>query len=404
MDLFDVLLLDIILILFPILIYIIYMYSNINLSNITKSSFLNLSLISSFFLITKYSNSEFYIVNYSILSIIILILYIKNQYINAIILTTFLIVIYYIFFNIIVFFPYFLLILLYLIKLKTKMSDLIFIDIFLFIQLFFFIISNKRNINFNTLFLLLAAYLSVYIIYLLFKSCEHIIQYHIEFKKLQQERQIRLSLFKITHEIKNPIAVCKGYLDMLNVNNETQVRKYIPIIKSEIDRLLVLLQDFMLVNSESLEVDIMDINMLLEEVTYKLKPMLDEKNIKLVCSLIDDEVYINGDYKRLSQVFLNLIKNSIEAIPEDRKGVIKLKNGIFDNELHIFIEDNGVGISDKTMRKMKEPFYTTKVHGTGLGVSLSDEIIKAHNGMLDYYSEEGYKTKTTVKLPLFKET
>ena len=97
-------------------------------------------------------------------------------------------------------------------------------------------------------------------------------------KILQKEKQIRLSLFKVTHEIKNPIAVCKGYLDMLNVNNKEQVSKYIPIIKSEIERLLTLLEDFMLVNKNNVDLDIMDINLLLEEVTDKLKPLLDENS------------------------------------------------------------------------------------------------------------------------------
>ena len=222
-----------------------------------------------------------------------------------------------------------------------------------------------------------------------------------DYKELQQEKQIRLSLFKITHEIKNPIAVCRGYLDMLDINNEKQVRKYIPIIQSEIERLLVLLEDFMLVNSENINCDIMDINMLLEEVVGKLKPLLEEKNIKLNLDLIDDEIYINGDYKRLSQVFINLVKNSIEAIQD--KGLISIKNIISNNILKIIIEDNGIGISKDVLKRMKEPFYTTKVRGTGLGVSLSNEIIKAHKGSLNYESIVGLGTKTIILIPIDEE-
>lgn len=401
MDLFDCLFLNIMLILFPLLIYIIYLCYNKNLNDKMKNSLLNLAAISSFFLLYKYSNYEYFMINYLITSIIVLILFIYNHYICANILTLFIIIIYYNYFSFLCFFPYLLLNILYIFKNIRKISDLVFIDLFILIQCIFFIISNHFNLN--NILVLLCSNLVIYIIYFLFQSGENIIKHHMEFKKLQQEKQIRLSLFKITHEIKNPIAVCKGYLDMLNINNEEQVRKYIPIIKSEIERLLTLLQDFLLVNRENIEFDIMDINLLLEDVINKLKPMLDDRKIKLECNLIDDDIYINGDYKRLSQVLINLLKNSIEAIPERRDGIIKINNKIKNNQIDISIIDNGVGISEKTMKRMKEPFYTTKVRGTGLGVSLSDEILKAHNGYLKYESEEGIKTKTIIKLPLYKE-
>ena len=69
--------------------------------------------------------------------------------------------------------------------------------------------------------------------------------------------------------------------------------------------------------------------------------------------------------------------------------------------MNIIIEDNRSGISNKNLKKIKEPFYTTKNRGTGLGVSLSDEIIKAHNGSLLYESVLGKGTKVTIKLPLY---
>lgn len=403
MNLFDVLLLDIILILFPLLVCILYLSTNKNISKMTKETMFNLAIISSYFLAYKFSDTNYYVLTYLVLSITVLIAYIKNNYIIANILIVLLVISYYQYFNNLVFISFLFLIPLYLLKVKNKISDFLFIDIFILMEFTLLLISSKQYFELNTLFLLFVSYLVIHIIYLLFKKCEEIIKYHMDYKELQQEKQIRLSLFKITHEIKNPIAVCKGYLDMLDVNNEKQVRKYIPIVKSEIERLLTLLQDFMLVNKSNVEFDIMDINLLLEEVIDKLKPMLDEKNINLDSDLIDDEVYINGDYKRLSQVFINLVKNSIEAIPDEKRGLIKIKNNIINNNLNIIIEDNGVGISDKILKRMKEPFYTTKVRGTGLGVSLSDEIISAHRGTLNYYSKEGIKTKTIIQLPLYKE-
>ena len=66
----------------------------------------------------------------------------------------------------------------------------------------------------------------------MYETGKKILETHLTYKELQQEKQIRLSLFKITHEIKNPIAVCKGYLDMINVKDTDQVERYVPIIKN----------------------------------------------------------------------------------------------------------------------------------------------------------------------------
>ncbi len=397
MNIFDTILLDVILIIFPILFYLIYIFSNKNINNKTKNLIYNISIISSFFLIIKFSNNN--LINYLLLSVLILISYIKKQISLSLLLTLLLFILLKI--NIIMYIPYLSLIVLYIIKKHKNISNFIFIDTFMILVLITLLISNY---SINNIFIFIISYLVVHIIYLLLNKSEEIIKYHLSYKELQQEKQIRLSLFKVTHEIKNPIAVCKGYLDMLNTNNQEQVEKYIPIIKGEIERLLTLLEDFMLVNKNNVDLDIMDINMLLEEVIDKLKPMLEEKNIKLENNLIDDEIYINGDYKRLSQVFINLVKNSIEAIPNNKEGLISIKNNINKNNLNIIIEDNGVGISNKILKKIKEPFYTTKQRGTGLGVSLSNEIINAHQGTLEYHSKEGLYTKTIVKIPLYKET
>lgn len=397
MNIFDTILLDVILIIFPILFYLIYIFSNKNINKKTKNLIYNISIITSFFLIINYSNNN--LINYLLLSVLILISYLKKHISLSIVLTILIIILIKI--NIIMYIPYISLIILYIIKKHENISNFIFIDTFMLLVLITLLITNY---SINNIFIFIISYLIVHIIYLLLNKSEEIIKYHLSYKELQQEKQIRLSLFKVTHEIKNPIAVCKGYLDMLNVNNQEQVEKYIPIIKGEIERLLTLLEDFMLVNKNNVELDIMDINMLLEEVIDKLKPMLEEKNIELENKLIDDEIYINGDYKRLSQVFINLVKNSIEAIPNNKKGLISIKNNINKNNLNIIIEDNGIGISNKILKKIKEPFYTTKQRGTGLGVSLSDEIIKAHQGTLEYRSKEGLYTKTIVKIPLYEET
>ena len=189
-------------------------------------------------------------------------------------------------------------------------------------------------------------------------------------------------------EVRNKPDASANRVEINNINN---------IIKNEIDRILVLLQDFLLVNKTNMNCDIMDINMLIDEVTEKVMSLMDSNKIKFNIETSDDELFINGDYNRLCQVLINILKNSIEA---DAKN-ITLSLIEEDNKLLIDINDDGIGISKEIMENIYEPFYTTKRCGTGLGVSLSKEIINAHNGTIEYKSIEGSGTEVKIMLPSY---
>lgn len=236
----------------------------------------------------------------------------------------------------------------------------------------------------------------------LLNQAENMLKIHMNIKEIEEDKQIKKSLFQITHEIKNPIAVCKGYLDMYSPEKTDKIKKYIPIIKEEIDRTLILLEDFLSMNRQKINREILDINMLLEDITNNIKLLLKDNNIKLVSEIDEEEIYIKGDYNRLTQVFINIFKNSIEALENRKSPQIKIWTKQEDDNIKIYIKDNGSGISKEELEKIKEPFYTTKQKGTGLGVSLSDEIIKAHKGTLEYKSEKDKFTEVNIKLPLEK--
>jgi len=257
--------------------------------------------------------------------------------------------------------------------------------------------------NLEIIVIFVMFYLISHFVIYLFKTAEDILELHLKFCEIEHQKDITNSLFQITHEIKNPIAVCKGYLDMFDVNNVEHSKKYIPILKSEIDRLLLLLQDFLSINRINIDKDIIDINLLLEEMMKRFFPIFRSKNIKADFSIDEDEFYILADYNRLEQVLINLIKNSMEAIPKDRNGIISvyMKKGI--NNIKIYIKDNGDGISKENLEKLKSPFFTTKTRGTGLGVYLCNEIIEAHGGNIRYFSKENKGTKVVITLPYKKK-
>ena len=256
-----------------------------------------------------------------------------------------------------------------------------------------------RLFSIITTILYISYYVLKYLLIIFFIKAEKIIEIHITYKELMKECKMKESLFKISHEIKNPIAVCKGYLDMCNEKN---IEKYIPIIKTEINRTLNLLQDFSACKKIKIEPDIIDISLLIEETRKNLKLLFDSQNIKFIIEPQQEEIFINGDYNRLNQVILNIIKNSIEAKDENKNSYIKIYTKQNNNKIKIYIEDNGVGISKENMKRISEPFFTTKQNGTGLGVLLSQEIINAHDGKLEYKSKEKEGTIVTITLPIIE--
>ena len=126
--------------------------------------------------------------------------------------------------------------------------------------------------------------------------------------------------------------------------------------------------------------------------------LIIRKNVELLLSLDSDDIYVMGDYGRLKQVFINLVKNSMEAMKDG--GKIEIRGQMVKKYYCISVIDNGSGMDKDTLSHMKEMFFTTKPRGTGLGVCLSNEIIKAHDGEMKYDSKLGEGTKVIVKLPV----
>jgi len=260
--------------------------------------------------------------------------------------------------------------------------------------------SNFINIFNKILVAVIVFYLCSITYYFILSKIEEIVNLNNSLKQLEKEKTLRNSLFKLTHEIKNPIAVCKGYLDMFDINNKKNAEKYINIIKNEIERTLIIMDDFLDYSKIKLNKNIMDIVLLLEETTDSMSPLFKKNNVEIDMDLEDDEVYIDGDYNRLKQVLVNIIKNAIEATSDKDKAKVCLTTKIENKNIKISISDNGVGIDKEEINNIGKAFYTTKVKGTGLGVLLSKEIIDLHEGSIDYYSIKGRGTTVTIVLPI----
>lgn len=410
MNIFEVIIINTILILFPLLLFLFYIAYNQNFNKKAIDIILDFALVSSFYLEIRYGQESLGGMPFWFFNTVLLIAYLKKRYLSIGILTFASLVLYTTFYGyplIYLIIEYMIYSLIFYFGTKMKKSDTFLINTFLgvkcFCGLFADLIWRKGNVTFHDitelLFLVVAFFIVSYFIVLLFRKGETIVKLHMTVKEVEQDKQVRTSLFKITHEIKNPIAVCKGYLDMFDSKNPEHGEKYVPIIKEEINRTLILLQDFLSMNKIRIEKEILDIGLLLEETIDSVAPLFEKGKISLHFEPIEDEVYLEGDYNRLGQVMLNIVKNAIEAMPEDREGDMAIWTTSTKNKIHLHFKDNGIGISKKHLDKIKEPFYTTKKNGTGLGVSLSYEIIEAHGGTIKYTSEEGLGTTVEIVLP-----
>ncbi len=414
MDLYRLFILDSILILFPMLIWLFFVMYNKNIGKKENNLFLDFALVTSFYLVIRLGQSHLYGIPLLLLNVPLAVSYIKKRNISIFVLSISLIAYYSYYFSNYWWFFIIEYILYYFIfnTIQNKKNNIqLFLGFCLVIKIISFILIivslglyRFDNINnFINIIILIAFMIAVsYGIIILCDLGEDILKFHLTLKEIEQEKQIKSSLFKITHEIKNPIAVCKGYLDMFDTNDINHSKKYIPIIKEEIERTLILLQDFLCMTKIKINCEIVDINMILEDVFDNFKPILKDNNIKGIINVSDESIYINGDYNRLTQAFINIIKNSVEAVDTNKKSYIKISSKLLSNKIKIIFEDNGVGISDENLQKISEPFFTTKKNGTGLGVSLAKEVINCHNGTITYKSKLGEGTKVEIILPLKK--
>lgn len=385
--------------------YLVFSCYNLLVNSKVEKIVFVITVLTSFYLSINFNSCGYELLIFC--NIPVLICYFKKEKFLAVILSIIVIVFSYLRYDLniyVLILKYFGYLITYIFLSKKKEFNYLFFKISAIIQGFFlsfeyFMISDSGIDKILYLFIyIFIVYSLTFLSLYLFKLANNISNLYLMVNKVNEENKLKNSLFKLTHEIKNPIAVCKGYLDMINLDNVDKSKKYINIIKGEIDRSLNVISDFMEYSKIKINKEIFDISMLIDEVYESFKMLTNDKKIVFNCNNKYDEVYMWGDYERLKQVFVNIIKNSIESIVDD--GIINIDVSICGKKVIIRISDNGIGMDKETLLNIKEMFYTTKKNGTGLGVALSNEIIEAHGGKLSYESIKNKGTTCIITLSL----
>jgi|GEM_PF-243999 len=201
----------------------------------------------------------------------------------------------------------------------------------------------------------------------------------------------------VAHEIRNPLTSLKGFLQFLQEGKCKE--EYLHIMLAELDQIELIVNDFLeLAKPQATKFELRDVSVLMHEVISQLHSQTVMKHVRIITNFHSNVPRITCEEKQLKQVFQNILTNAIEAMPEGGDIVIEAVRHQYDQVL-IRIIDEGYGISEERLSKLGEPFYAIKEKGTGLGLMFCYKIIEAHQGNIQFKSEEGKGTTVEIILP-----
>ncbi|KQC11867.1 MAG: hypothetical protein APR54_10440 [Candidatus Cloacimonas sp. SDB] len=205
----------------------------------------------------------------------------------------------------------------------------------------------------------------------------------------------------IAHEIRNPLGNISSSAQVCisKITRDDDLKKYLKIIIDESEKANSIIKGLLdFANPRVMNLKKGSINQVLNSVIKSVAARCQKSNVEVELEFSKDSPDLLIDKKWLEQAFLNLILNSLQAMPTG--GKLKIKEQISEDKLEIIISDTGTGISDKVLKKIFDPFFTTKEDGVGLGLSLAHQIIIDHNGTLVIESEKGRGTDVIISFKI----
>jgi signal transduction histidine kinase len=210
----------------------------------------------------------------------------------------------------------------------------------------------------------------------------------------------------LAHEIRNPLVAIKTLTHLLpeRIDDEEFREKFLQIASGEVDRISSLvteLLDFARPADPKLEME--NIGIILDGMILLVSTEANKKQINMIKNYASDLPFVQIDREQIKQVFLNILLNAIEATPE--KGEITVRTRSFmkpGGEPYVQIEftDTGCGIPSDQLEEIFNPFFTTKNTGSGLGLSISNQIVRDHRGYVDVESQLGKGSSFFINLPV----
>ena len=220
----------------------------------------------------------------------------------------------------------------------------------------------------------------------------------------QEMNNISQLAAEMAHEVRNPLASIKGFLQLIKPYlKEINKEEYADIALNEIERVNEIIYSFLdIVKPQCEMTDIISLNETMSQLSKLYEGELLIKNVKMTLHLAEENTNIMIKENKFKQVLINLINNALEAIEEcpERNGCIDIITEVIQQYAYIHIVDNGCGVSSDGINQLFTPFYSTKSRGTGIGLSICKEIVEQNNGEIFLTSVKNWGTRFTIKLPI----
>jgi two-component system, sporulation sensor kinase E len=204
----------------------------------------------------------------------------------------------------------------------------------------------------------------------------------------------------IAHEIRNPMTALKGFIQLLQGEIQEDRSLYFQVILSELNRIDSIINEFLiLAKPQVVKYTRADIIQIMKETVELLSAQAALFNVQIDVRYDTSLPSVFCEPNQLKKVFVNMIKNAIEVMQNGGMIKILIEND-YNRFVHISIQDEGSGIPVEKLKKLGEPFYTTKERGTGLGLMVSYKIIEEHKGRIEVESQEAVGTTFHIHLPV----
>ncbi|MFI8686938.1 ATP-binding protein [Rossellomorea sp. NPDC077527] len=218
----------------------------------------------------------------------------------------------------------------------------------------------------------------------------------VKIEKMEVLAQLAAS---ISHEVKNPLTVIKGFLRLLQQENLPVGKKeqYLTIASSELNRAEDIINDYLtFARPDPEQVETIFISEQLQKLADMVEPLSNQQSVVVHKDIQDSGIV--GNTRNFQQAFLNIIKNAIEAMPKG--GTLTIHSKVQKGNVSITISDTGVGMTPMQQARLGEPYFSTKEKGTGLGLMVSYRIIEAMRGIITVESRIGKGTSFQIVFPV----
>ncbi|MFP5111735.1 ATP-binding protein [Bacillaceae bacterium C204] len=279
---------------------------------------------------------------------------------------------------------------------KILVVSIIYSASMLFKTFFMFKYHHTEQIPFMILFYIVS-WISLLMVVFIIDYVDQHLKIQKELQRAEKLNVISQLAASVAHEVRNPMTTVKGFLQLMGSDSHVHSshKDYIDISLRELNHAQSIINDYLSLAKPNTE-GFSSINVS-NEVTNAISLITSYSNINNIRieTSIQDSLYMNGNRDELKQILVNIIKNGIEAI--GHKGLLTV-NAYLNNLGEIIIEviDTGSGMTKEQINKVGTPFYSTKDKGTGVGLTISYQLVHAMKGKVELESEPGKGTKFSI--------